>query len=112
MIILNNQVKIYLPSTKNINQPLSQEEVMLMVKDITGQLSELFGGATVFDAVGAWRTASGEVVLENIKICQCFLDKEVLQANLQTLTSICLKLKRDYTQEAISLEINGELTFI
>ena len=110
-IILDNQIKLYLPSTKDIDKKLTKKEVKTMQDNILQELAEMFGGATVYDAIGSWVSLNG-LVLENVKIVQAFCTKEDLQKNIQGVQDLAKELKKTYKQENISLEINNQLTFI
>lgn len=110
MIPLRSKVSIYVPSTNNVNESVDNSD---MVRYVHERLSQLFGGATCTPAIGGWVSESGELVRERVTIVYAFatdaqmdmyLDKEVLP--------ICEKIKNDMSQEAVSLEVNGELYFV
>ena len=66
---LDSKVSIYVPSTYDVNQPVNNDaRVMEIIKELSG----LFGGATASDAIGGWVTASGETVIERVKIVYSF----------------------------------------
>jgi hypothetical protein len=106
---LDSKVSIYVPSTYDVNQPVNNDaRVMEIIKELSG----LFGGATASDAVGGWVTASGETVIERVKIVYSFCTGDQLKTNIDKILEICEGLKREMKQEAVTLEINGQVKFI
>lgn len=106
---LSCKVSIYVPATINVNEQIDNTEY---VKRVIKQLSTMFGGATASQAVGGWVCESGEVVLENTTIVYSFCKEKDLQERITDILAICEDLKRELSQEAISLEINGQLAFV
>lgn len=106
---LDCKVAIYVPSTVNVNETVSNEK---QVMEITKRLSVLFGGATASDAVGGWMANDGQTVIEKIKIVYSYCTSEQLKDNIDTILEICENLKKEMSQEAITLEINGQVKFI
>lgn len=110
MIPLRSKVSIYVPSTNNVNE---QVDNSAMVDYVHTRLSSIFGGATCAPAIGGWVSESGELVKERVTIVYAFCTDEQLERHLDTeVLSICEKIKKDMSQEAVSLEVNGELYFI
>lgn len=106
---LDCKVAIYVPSTVNVNETVSNEK---QVMEIIKRLSVLFGGATASDAVGGWVANDGQTVIEKIKIVYSYCTSEQLKNNIDTILEICENLKNEMSQEAITLEINGQVKFI
>jgi len=75
-------------------------------------LAETFGGATTSKALGVWVTSSGQLVKENVDVCFSFASQDQLDKNIETIYGYCLKMKIELKQEAIALEVNGELYLI
>lgn len=108
-IPLNHKISIYVPGTKDVNKETDNGE---HVKKIIGVLSDMFGGATAGEHLGGWRSNSGEIVTEKITIVYAFCNEESLKSNIQNVLNVCQKLKKELSQEAISLEIDNKLYFI
>lgn len=106
---LDCKVAIYVPSTVNVNETASNEK---QVMEIIKRLSVLFGGATASDTVGGWVANDGQTVIEKIKIVYSYCTSEQLKDNIDTILEICENLKNEMSQEAITLEINGQVKFI
>ena len=108
---LSCSVAVYVPSTINVNEKMSKAEVKEYTDFVLGGLSALFGGATAYDAKGAWNSEKG-LVLEDVKVCKSYCTSEQLKAGIDRVLSLCQELKSELKQEAISLEINNKLYFI
>ena len=106
---LNSKVAIYVPSTMNVNETCDNTEY---VKNTIKQLSTWFGGATATPAIGGWVSAAGEVVVENVSIVYAFCTTEQLQAHAEGIIALCESIKHEMGQEAVTLEINGQVKFV
>ena len=106
---LDSKVAIYVPSTLNVNE---QTDNTAQVMNIIRKLSTLFGGATASDAVGGWVSESGETVIEKVKIVYSFCTSDQLKEHISTIIAICEELKTEMSQEAITLEINGQVKLV
>ena len=106
---LNNKVAIYVPSTINVNEECDNTQY---VKNTIKQLSTWFGGATATPAIGGWVQAAGEVVVENVSIVYSFCTTEQLQAHAEGIIALCESIKHEMGQEAVTLEINGQVKFV
>jgi len=106
---LDCKVAIYVPSTNEVDKPTDNTE---HVKDVIKRLSLMFGGATASNAVGGWVTSYGETVIERINIVYSFCTTTQLNDHIEDVIAICEQLKRDMKQEAVTLEVNGQVKFI
>lgn len=106
---LSCKVSIYVPATKNVSEQVDNSD---QVRWVIKELSSMFGGATASQAVGGWVCESGDVVLENTTIVYSFCKEKDLQENFERVLGICEQIKEEMSQEAVSLEINGQLAFV
>lgn len=106
---LRSQVKIYVPSTYSVDNEIDNSEY---VDRTLTFLSKCFQGATCSEALGAWVTASGNLIKEKVSMCFSFANQEDLNKNIDSIYDYCLNLKLELKQEMIALELNGELYFI
>lgn len=106
---LDSKVSIYVPSTNDVNVPCDNSEI---VKRTIGELSDLFGGATATAAVGGWKSENGETVLEHVTIVYSFCKSDCLDDNFDRVYAICTRIKEEMRQEAVTLEINGQVSFV
>lgn len=106
---LDNKVSIYVPSTMNVSNACDNTEY---VRNTIKQLSLWFGGATASKAIGGWVSQAGEVVVEDVTIVYSFCTSEQLQEHAHDIVALCQSIKQDMQQEAVTLEIKGQVQFI
>ena len=106
---LNCKIAIYVPSTVNVNCPIDNTE---FVHEVMNRLSDMFGGATSTPAQGAWRAENGELVTEGITIVYSYCTSEQAALHMPSVMALCDKMKKDMSQECITLEYNGQIAFI
>lgn len=109
LIELSSSVKIYVPSTINVNKQVDNQE---QVDNTLSFLSTLFGGATGFNALGCWVSQTEGLVKEQVVVCQAYCNEKQLQGNIELVIDHCEELKGSMDQEAIALEINNKLYFV
>ncbi|WP_044640650.1 hypothetical protein [Risungbinella massiliensis] len=105
---LGNVVKIYVPSTINVSQPI--DNTPYVDKTLT-ELSNMFGGATAVDGQGAWVSDTNQLVKEKVTIVYAFTDK-LDKAAIEKVVNYTKSLKTEMTQSSVSLEVNGKMYFI
>lgn len=108
-IPLRSNVKIYVPSTVNVDQPV---ENTAWIDSTLSRMSDLFGGATSYACYGAWISREGKLVKERVTICESFCTEMQLELSIDDVYDYCVALKASLSQEAIALEVNGMLHFI
>lgn len=106
---LDCKVSIYVPSTVEVNKEVDNKE---QVKRVITELSQMFGGATATEAVGGWVCDNGQTILEKVTIVYSFCNSESLQKHFEDIYGICERIKKDMSQEAVTLEINGQVKFV
>ena len=106
LIRLDHNVKVVVPGTIDVDQ---QSDNQQYVDRTVGQLSQWFGGATAYNARGGW-FSNGRVVYERVTVVESFASD--LEPHIDSLIDLCLTLKAELTQEAIALEIDGELYLV
>ena len=113
--MLKNNVKIYVPSTTNINLFGRSFSVYKnnnkKVKELQVEFSRMFGGCTTYQANGSFIMDNGKLVNEKIMIIQSFIN-ELNDTQIEQLKLICERLRIEFNQQTISLEINNELMFV
>jgi hypothetical protein len=106
---LDSKVSIYVPSTKNVDEAFDSSEYK---NKVITKLAQLFGGATASEAVGGWVCGNGSTVLEKVTIVYSFCKSEELTMHFNDIYNICMWLKEELKQEAVTLEINGQVKFV
>ncbi len=105
---LEDVVKIYVPSTYNVDQPIDNTPY---VNQSLEKFSEMFGGATAIDGTGAWLSDQDQLVKEKVTIVYSFaedLDKKKINQVVEYAES----LKEEMKQSSVSIEVNGKMYFI
>ena len=109
LIKLSSRITVYVPSTTDVDKKIDNT---IYVDNTLSLLSKLFGGATCTPAIGCWLATSGSLIKENTTVVFAYATEKDLQAYIDNVIDYCETLKADLKQEAISLEINGEMYFI
>jgi hypothetical protein len=109
MFKLSSKITIYIPSTCDINKPVNTQEWA----DAAATLfSNCFGGATSCNALGYWTSPSAGLVKEHSTMIFAYCSDTDLNAKIETVLDFAEAMKKDLSQDAIALEINGEMYFI
>lgn len=106
---LSSRVAIYVPGTINVNQETDNAG---QVARVMSKLSEWFGGATASDARGGWLSQSSGLVIEKVTIIYSYCKEADLQSRFEDIIALCESVRDDMQQEAVTLEINGQIAFI
>lgn len=97
MFSLKSKITVYIPATVNINETIDNTE---FVNKAATLLSECFGGAT------------STLVKENTTMVFAYAGEDDLKKNLDKVIDFCENLKIEMSQDAVALELNGEMFFI
>ena len=106
---LSSKITVFVPSTINIDEAIDNTK---QVDKMASLLSDCFGGATSSLALGYWNSTNGKQVKENTTIVFAYCNESDLQNKLDTIIEACQNLKIELKQDAIALELNGEMYFI
>lgn len=106
---LDHNLKIYVPSTKNVSETIDNTPY---VNRLLGLCSDLFGGSTAYQALGAWNSKDKGLVTEKVTIVESYATSEAIENGLLKVLKECKKLKAELTQESIALEYDKKLYFV
>lgn len=106
---LSSRLSIYVPQTVNVNEYIDNTKY---VNDTLTILSKYFGGATASQAKGSWLTSNGELVIESTTIVFAYCNTRQLEESFDKIHDYIQRLKKEMSQEAIAIELNGEMYFI
>lgn len=106
---LNCKFAVYVPSTINVNEISSNDEVL---NQVLRRMSTLFGGATTTPAKGAWVCEDGSTIVEAVDIVYSFCTSEQAINHFNDVLEVCEYIKKEMNQEAVTLEYNGQVKFI
>ena len=109
MFKLSGKVTVYIPGTKDINIEIDNS---IYVDQAASLLSECFGGATSTPALGYWMSPNVGLVKEKSTMVFAYCSDNDLQNNIEKVIELCENLKNELSQDAIALEVNGEMYFI
>lgn len=109
MFKLSSKITVYVPSTCDINQ---QADTKKYIDACAVLLSESFGGATSCEALGYWVSPSAGLVKEKSTMIFAYCSDEDLKNHIEKVIDFCEAMKKELNQDAIALEINGEMYFI
>ena len=108
---LNCKFAVYVPTTVHVDK-VDNDLAEYVKQHVTKCLAEWFGGATATPAVGAWVSESGKVVYENVNIVYAYCTSEQAVAMFENVVGLCEYVKHTMSQEAVTLEYNGQVKFI
>ena len=106
---LDHNIRVYVPSTLKGDKKTDNSA---QVKEALSLFSDCFGGATSYDAKGAWTSTVHGLIVENVTIVESYGTREQMDKHLETIVKFAGKLKKDMEQEAISLEYDNKLYFV
>ena len=108
---LPHKVSVYVPSTQNVNLNLSDDAHKNILDSTIRFMSELYGGATAVTARGAYVTTDGLMVVETVTVVTAYTDKPDL-AKQRRVKLFCQSIRRSLGQEAVAVEVDGEMYFV
>ena len=109
MFKLSSKITVYVPSTVNVNQEIDNTQ---HVDRVASLLSECFGGSTSTPALGYWLSNTQGLIKEKTTMIFAYCKDEDLQEKIDIIITECENLKKELHQEAIAIEINGEMYFV
>lgn len=105
---LSQKVRLYVPSTVNIDEATDNTE---HVEQTLKMFGELFGGATSYEALGAWNGSNGKLIQESVTIVESYANK-LGSKDIMQLIVYAKQLCKNMSQDAIAVEVNGSMGFI
>ena len=108
-IKLSHKVTVYVPATSGVNQQTDNTE---QVRRTAALMADCFGGSTSTAALGYWLSPVAGLVAENTTVVFAYASDKDLQAHIGRVVDHCEEIKREMQQEAVALEINGEMYFV
>jgi hypothetical protein len=108
LIKLAQNVKVFVPSTTAVNKA-GDELQGVYVRKFMELMSAEFGGSTSYRAIGAWLSTTEGLVTENVTIVEGFAPDATSEKGLNKVLKLAAKMKRAMGQEAIAIQVNGDL---
>jgi hypothetical protein len=105
------KVAVYVPSTLKGNQPAPPELIEKWVRASKIKMAGLFGGFTTLTGQGGWLSDTHGLIEETVTMVRSFTDEEGLK-RIGEVKELAKQMAIEMEQEAISVEVAGELNFI
>jgi hypothetical protein len=112
MFHLPLELAVYVPSTQNVDEVISEGELNARVNEVSKYLASTFGGFTKSERVGGFMTSKSELVTEDVVPVVSFATKEDYEANKEKLVEKLSEWARKWGQEAIGFEFEGDLYYV
>lgn len=106
---LSSKVTFIVPATTDINKEIDNTP---FVDRVATLLSECFGGATATQTLGYWKSPTAGLVKEKSTTVYAYCSEKDLQDHVEKVIELAEQLKTEMSQDAIAIEINGEMYFI
>lgn len=106
---LSSKVTLIVPATININEEIDNTQY---VEEVASLFSECFGGATASQTLGYWNSPTMGLVKEKSTTVFAYCTEADLMANIDRVISKAEELRDKLKQDAVALEINGEMYFV
>lgn len=105
---LSEKIAITIPTTANVNEA---QDTSNYTDDAMTLLGSLFGGATAYQAQGAWISEEYGLVKEAVTVVQASAGV-ITEGDLDAVITFAERMAIELNQEAVALEHNGKLYFI
>tara|TARA_R100000406_G_scaffold55975_1_gene38341 strand:- start:302 stop:4249 length:3948 start_codon:yes stop_codon:yes gene_type:complete len=116
--LLDNEFKfdknfvIYVPSTSNVGDVISMQEMQGRVGEVEELVANEFGGFTKTETDGGYKASSGDIIEEDIVKVSVFSTNEAWEENEKRLIRAIKIWAKEWGQEAIGFEYEGDLYYI
>jgi hypothetical protein len=109
--MLDHKVTLYVPGTQNGTTPNPVGQARWT--HVTAfQFGSWFGGSTITDSQGTWNSPEHGMIREPVKLVASYTDAAGLLKNRQNVTDLAAHLGFEMGQEAVAVEIDGQMEFI
>lgn len=104
-----HEVSAFVPTTSDVDQEIDPAPHLDRAKALFG---ECFGGATIREAEGVWKSEEFGLVGERVLMVTAACDQGLLNAHLDKVTAFLLDLKQLLRQEAVAMRVDGRLILL
>ncbi len=109
MFKLSSKITVYIPSTMDIDKTIDNSAYVDAAATL---LSNCFGGATSTNALGYWTSPTKGLVKEKSTMVFAYCTTDDLNEHIEKVVDFCEAMKAELKQDAVALELNGEMYFI
>lgn len=104
---LETYTAIYVPSTKDVNKPISKEQHERRISEVRNFLTKTFGGTSTDKRVGSYTAHNGKVVKENVAVVENFSEFKDWEKHDQEIEKFIKQKAKEWGQESISFEFEA-----
>jgi hypothetical protein len=112
MFHLPVEMAVYVPSTSNVSEMVSQKEMDSRVDIVKRTLANMFGGYTSANYIGGYMASNGKLVNEKVVRVVSYATPESFKENKAKLMKQIAAWANEWGQEAIGYEYEGDLFYI
>ena len=112
MFHLPLEMVVYVPSTQDVDKVISVDEMDKRVNEVKEYLASKFGGYSSADKLGGFVDSNGKLVNEDVVQVVSFATTEAFESNKEELVSQLSKWGKEWGQEAIGFEFEGDLYYV
>ena len=112
MFQLPLEMVVYVPSTKDVDKVISVDKMAERVNEVKEYLASKFGGYTSSDKLGGYVDSTGNLVNEDVVQVTSFSTQEAYDENKEELINQLAKWGKQWGQEAIGFEFEGDLMYV
>jgi len=109
--MLNHKFKFYVPGT-NGGVVIDRNLMHRMADKVMDRFAEMFGGATVTEARGAWKNSKGALVKEPVVLVESFTDDAGSHWHTDDAFDLAAEVAGLMGQEAVALEVDDVLHLV
>lgn len=108
LFVLDHKIRIYVPSHTRTGEAIDNDVRAELVTDVMTKFSTWFGGATSYNAHGAWRGPTG-VDIEKVTIVEAYATNEAVDDHIGDVVTYMNTIKRGVDQDAVALEYDNKM---
>ena len=112
MFQLPLEMVVYVPSTQDVDKVISVDKMDKRVDEVKEYLASKFGGYTSSDKLGGYVDSTGNLVNEDVVQVTSFSTQEAYNENKEELIQQLAKWGKQWGQEAIGFEFEGDLMYV
>lgn len=106
------EISVYVPSTKDVDKQVTKPEMDHRTSEVTKYLADKFGGYTSMNTTGGYFDHKHKLVKEPVIKITSFSTEKDFQRNKQNLLDQIRDWSKEWGQEAVGLEFEGDLYYV
>lgn len=106
------EMAVYVPSTEKANQVISKRDFHNRIEEVQKYLSNLVGGFSATNIEGGYMSEEKGLVQEDVVKVTAFSGRDNFEQKLKQLVEKISDWAKDWSQESIGFEFEGDLFYI